>query len=247
MDFSEYFLNLFPKGIKKAIIYMAKFLAWLDVTAFFGGLVIAFIGWYFFNNEIMVALGLGSFTASIFAIIPCMITYSSTDIIDFKDQLRELLEKEKKASDSRFKLTPSEQAKLAKLKERQKQIAALEAKRNKKQTGTLGCVVSILFWALMICFVGICTDSLFFIMLCWAIIFALIVVAAMYMRSGYANSDNVQTQVAQTVRAIPLNQEPVQLPTNRAQNNFTGQHYSRPDSQNNGAINETHTNDDAQY
>lgn len=144
MDFSEYFLNLFPKGIKKTIIYVAKFLAWLDVTAFFGGLVVAFIGWYFFNNEIMVALGLGSFVASIFAIIPFMMMYASAEYIDFKDQLRDLLEKEKKASESRFKLTPSDQAKLVKLKERQREIAALEAKRNRKHTGTFGCVVSIL-------------------------------------------------------------------------------------------------------
>lgn len=246
MDFSEYFLNLFPKGVKKAIIYMAKFLAWLDVTAFFGGLVIAFIGWYFFNNEIMVALGLGSFVASIFAIIPFMMMYASAEYIDFKDQLRDLLEKEKKASESRFKLTPSDQAKLVKLKERQREIAALEAKRNRKHTGTSGCVVSILFWALMIGFIGNCIDSLLFIMLCWAIIFGLIVVAAMYMRSGYADSNNTQAQVAQTTYVSPLSQEPIRLSTNRAQNNFTGQHYA--DSQNGNATTDSYTNnDDAQY
>lgn len=246
MDFSEYFLNLFPKGVKKAIIYMAKFLAWLDVTAFFGGLVIAFIGWYFFNNEIMVALGLGSFVASIFAIIPFMMMYASAEYIDFKDQLRDLLEKERKASESRFKLTPSDQAKLVKLKERQREIAALEAKRNRKHTGTSGCVVSILFWALMIGFIGNCIDSFLVIMLCWAIIFCLIVVAAMYMRSGYADSNNIQSQVAQTTYVSPLSQEPIRLSTNRAQNNFTGQHYA--DSQNGNATTDLYTNnDDAQY
>lgn len=246
MDFSEYFLNLFPKGIKKTIIYVAKFLAWLDVTAFFGGLVIAFIGWYFFNNEIMVALGLGSFVAYIFAIIPFMMMYASAEYIDFKDQLRELLEKEKKAADSRFKLSQREQAKLVKLKERQREIAALEAKRNRKHTGTSGCVVSILFWALMIGLIGNCIDSFLVIMLCWTIIFGLIVVAAMYMRSGYADSNNIQSQVAQTTYISPLSQEPIRLPTNRAQNNFTGQHYA--DSQSGNATIDSYTNnDDVQY
>ena len=56
--------------------------------------------------------------------------FFSATFVDFKDQLRSLLEKEKKAAESSFKLSQSEQAKLAELKERRQKIEALEASNN---------------------------------------------------------------------------------------------------------------------
>ncbi len=248
MDFSEYFLNLFPQWIKKAIIYFAKFLAWLDVIAFFGGLAAALIGWFVFKSEVALGIGLASFVTAIFAIIPFLLMYTSADRIDFKDQLGELLEKEKKAAESRLKLSQSEQAKLAKLKERQKKIAALEAKNGHKQTGTLGCVVSILAWSFIFVFFGYGTNLLILMLAGWALIFSLIVVSIMYMMSGYADTNKVGPQVAEPTELGTFRQAPT-LPTrnDRAPNHLAPQRSVQPGPQISDALTDSYSNDDMQY
>ncbi len=245
MDFSEYFLSFFPKCIKKTIILAAHFFAWLDVIAFFGGIVLGFVG-VGLKSDIMFGLGFGSSVAAVFAIIPCMLMFFSATFVDFKDQLRSLLEKEKKAAESSFKLSQSEQAKLAELKERRQKIEALEAKKKQKHTGTLGCVASVLAWSFIIMFVGLGVDSLSVILAGWALIFWLIIVAIMYFRSGYADIERNSFRIAEQVQVVTVTQPQPDSQLDEPQSRFYNQRTQDREHFSSTSAN-TYTNDDTQY
>ncbi len=246
MDFSEYFLSFFPKCIKKTIILAAHFFAWLDVIAFFGGIVLGFVG-VGLKNDIMFGLGFGSSVAAVFAIIPCMLMFFSATFVDFKDQLRSLLEKEKKAAESSFKLSQSEQAKLAELKERRQRIEALEAKKKQKHTGTLGCVASVFVWSMIIVAVGYWVNLLSIMFVGWAMFFWLIIVAIMYYRSGYADIEQNSSRMAAQVQVVTVTQPQPDSQLNEPQSRFYNQQRTQDREHFSSTSADTYTNDDTQY
>lgn len=243
MSFAEYFLNCFPKYIKKTIICLAKFLYFLEVVACIGGVAAALLGWLVFDNETAIAIGAASFVVSVLAIIPVLAIYEPADLTDFQEQLRELLDKEKQSNEGRFKLTQRETAKLAKLKERQKKIEEAAAKNNgNKENGTCGCVISMIFWPIILAIFGGIVGR------CVA---AVMLIAAVLMGVKYAKAHGNDTveekaQAAAQAHARALAQVLAQSRVEPTQGVAIPQRQEQHNEQNNAAP-QSSCDDDMQY
>ena len=244
MSFAEYFLNCFPKYIKKVIIYIAKFLYFLEVVACVGGVASALIGWLVFDNEMAVAIGAGSFVVSVLAVIPVLAIYEPADYTDFKEQLNELLDKEKQSSKGRFKLSQSDAAKLAKLREKQKKIEEAAAKNNgRKENGTCGCAMSIIFWPIVLAvfggIIGRCVAA--------AMLIAGAFMGIKYVKAHGGDTAREKAQAAAQAHARALAQIRAQSQSERTQNSSAPQRQEQHIEPTNATPQNTYDDDDMQY